>query len=414
MKGAAPALLARTGSVILTLDRDGVMTYLNPAAERLCGRAARELIGELFVAVLDPYSQDKAALMLERTLADGSVTDWELNHVQPEGPPVLVGYTTALLRDTAGEPAGFSLVGNDLTAKLELTARLVESNQRLEGALLQLEKAHAQLLATQTQLVQSEKMRALGQLVAGVAHEINNPAGFVANNLSELALLVPALRALYDAYAPLKEVAGPGRLAAIRAAEARAGFLWQDLPDLVSESRDGIERIRQIVLSLSNFARRDEPARKEADINAGLRSTLQIVRPQCGERIVLCENLGALPTLRCHPGELNQVFLNLLINAMQAIAERGNIWVSSALEAGRIVVAIRDDGQGMDAATLARLGEPFFTTKPVGSGTGLGLAIAHGIIEHHHGRLRFESAPGRGTTAFVELPLQTMGREAGD
>jgi signal transduction histidine kinase len=139
-----------------------------------------------------------------------------------------------------------------------------------------------------------------------------------------------------------------------------------------------------------------------------LRSTLQIFRPLCHQRIVIVEAYGELPLVLCRPGELNQVFLNLLTNALQAIDGAGQIDVRSAHEQNRITVTIHDSGSGMDAAILARLGEPFFTTKPVGTGTGLGLAVSFGIVERHGGGLRFESAPGRGTYAIVEIPLNPV------
>jgi PAS domain S-box-containing protein len=396
------------GVIMLTLDGAGMFTSLNPAAERCFARSAAELLGQPLTTVLDPFSAEKAATMIARTLSEGGVTDWELDHVQPAGPPVLVGYTTTALRDDAGVVVGLGALGRDLSAKLELTAQLAETNQQLEGALLQLERSHAALKATQVQLVQSEKMRALGQMVAGVAHEINNPAAFVANNLAQLAQLTPALRLLFDAYLPLKALAAVEQHAAIEAAEAAADieYLWQDLPDLVRESQEGMTRIRDIVSSLRNFSRLDEAELKAADINEGLRSTLQIVRPLCKRGIAIVEAYGDLPLVLCRPGELNQVFLNLLTNAMQAIDGAGQIGVQSALEQDRIMVTIRDSGSGMGAATLARLGEPFFTTKPVGSGTGLGLAVSFGIVERHGGRLMFESAPGRGTSAIVEIPLK--------
>ena len=144
---------------------------------------------------------------------------------------------------------------------------------------------------------------------------------------------------------------------------------------------------------------------KQVDLRDGLRSTLQLIRPMCKNGIEIIEDLQEIPPITCHPGELNQVFLNLLTNAVQAIAETGTIEVSTRLDKGCIVIIIRDSGAGMDEETLSHLGEPFFTTKPVGSGTGLGLSISFGIIERHHGKLKFESQLGTGTTAIVELAI---------
>lgn len=400
--------------IMFVLDCAGCFCALNRAAERLFQCRAHELLQRPFTTVLDPFSYDKAQLMLAETLACGGVEHWELDHIQPNGSPVLVAYSTVVLFDTAGQQAGINVAGHLLTAQLNITAQLASTNQQLEGALLQLEKAHHDLKAMQLQLVQSEKMRALGQLVAGVAHEINNPAAFVANNIDYLAKLLPSIQALFAAYRPLRSVANAAQAAAIAAAEAapQMQYLWQDLPDLISESQDGMQRIRNIVLSLRNFARLDEAAMKSAQINEGLLSTMQMIRPLCGNRITLIEQYAVLPSIECNPGQLNQVFLNLLMNAVQSIEDRGTIWVSSCWTAHQIEVIIRDTGNGMDQTTLVRLGEPFFTLKPVGTGTGLGLAICFRIIAEHHGSLRFISELGQGTIAKVILPSATEGQGA--
>ncbi len=400
-------LFNQTSLVLLTLDPAGIVTSMNPAAERLCVRPAAECIGQPFETMLDPFSYTKARLMLEHTFAEGGVQDWELDHLQPGRAPILIGYTTSVLTGADDTLLGLAAVGRDLSRTLDLTARLADSNQQLEGTLLQLEKTHAALKATQAQLVQSEKMRALGQVVAGVAHEINTPLGFIGNNLAYLVQLLPTLQQLFAAYATLKASADPQQQAAITVAESAVNleYLWDDLHDVVTESQQGVERLSGIVQSLRTFVRLDEAQMKTADLNQGLASTVRIVRSLCKERIEIIEQYAQLPPIMCHHGELNQVFLNLLTNAMQAIADTGQIWVSSEMHDRQIVVTVRDTGEGMSAATLAHLGEPFFTTRPVGVGTGLGLAISFGIIERHHGQLRFTSTPGQGTIATVTLPL---------
>lgn len=400
-------LFEQTSLVLLTLDPAGIVTSMNPAAERLCGRPAAECIGQPFETMLDPFSHTKARLMLKHTFAEGGVQDWELDHLQPERAPILIGYTTSVLIGADGTTLGLAAVGRDLSQTLDLTARLAESNQQLEGALLQLEKTHATLKATQAQLVQSEKMRALGQVVAGVAHEMNTPLGFIGNNLAHLAHLVPALQQLLVAYAALKARADSQQQAAITIAESAVNleYLWDDLRDVVTESQQGLERLSGIVQSLRTFVRLDEAQMKAADLNQGLTSTVRIVRSLYKERIEIIEQYAPLPPIMCHHGELNQVFLNLLTNATQAITDKGQIWVSSAVRDQQIVVTVRDTGEGMSAATLAHLGEPFFTTRPVGVGTGLGLAVSFRIIERHHGQLRFTSTPGQGTVATVTLPI---------
>ena len=393
--------------ILITLDLEGVFTSVNPKAEQIYALSEAQLIGLPFYTVLDLYSHEKAAMMLERTIAEGGVSEWELDHVQPDGPPILLGYTTSVIRDESGEPIGIGAIGVDLTSKLDLTEKLAYTNQELEGTLLKLEKTLAELKSTQSQLVQSEKMRTLGQLVAGIAHEINNPAAFVANNLAYLNKIVPNLKVLFDAYQVLMPFANSEQMQTIQQAEvdAEVEYIWDDVRDIVVESSEGIERIRKIVLSLRTFSHLDEAELKQVDLRDGLRSTLQLIRPMCKNRIEIIEDLQEIPPITCHPGELNQVFLNLLTNAVQAIEDTGEIVVSVRQQDQKLVVSVRDSGHGMDAETLNRLGEPFFTTKPVGTGTGLGLSISYGIINSHQGTLKFESEINKGTTAIVELPI---------
>ena len=393
---------------MLVLDPAGRIVDANPAAAALAERPAASLAGLRFAALFDPSSQAKAERMLARAWTAGHADNWELDHSRPGRLPLLMGYDASLLRDAAGQPWGVAAVGRDLTPSTALSARLAETNQQLEGALLQLEDAHASLKASQAQLVQSEKMRALGQMVAGVAHEINNPAAYVSSNLDFLARQLPALRGWFEACAPLRALAGPEQQAALEAAEraAQVETLWQDLPDLVQESQDGMARIRDIVLSLRNFSRLEEAGWTLADLNDGLHSTLRLVRPLCRDRVDITKSFALLPPILCRPAELNQVFLNLLTNAVQSISGPGQVWVSTEVADDQLAVTVRDTGAGMAPETLARLGEPFFTTKPVGSGTGLGLAVSLAIVERHQGRLRFESALGQGTTVRVEIPLE--------
>jgi len=246
--------------------------------------------------------------------------------------------------------------------------------------------------------------------VAGIAHEINTPTAYISNNLAYLKNILPAVRQLFDVYTPLRGLADPQNLTRIEQAEknARLEYLWDDLNGITSESVEGIERIRKIVLSLRSFSHLDEAQLKTVDITEGLRSTLQIVRPMCRSGIQLIEDLQPIPAISCNPSELNQVFLNLLTNAVQSIEGQGQITMTSCVEAEWIIIKLQDTGVGMDDATLVRLGEPFFTTKPVGIGTGLGLSISYGIIEQHGGSIKYESKVGVGTTVSVRLPLAKL------
>ncbi|HSM26125.1 MAG TPA: ATP-binding protein [Anaerolineaceae bacterium] len=400
-------LIQQMNTTMITLDLAGNFTGVNAEAEKIFDQSAEYLIGKPFTVVLDPFSYEKAKLMIERTLEEGTVSEWELNHIQSDGPPILLGYTTTQIKDESGMVIGLGAIGVDQTSKLILTDHLAETNQQLEGTLLKLEKTFQALQETQTQLVHSEKMRSLGTLVAGIAHEINNPAAFVMNNLSTLKQMIPDLEGLFDAYQVLKESSHEDLILQLQQKEKEFGveYLWDDLKAIANESLDGMDRIRKIVLSLRTFSHMDEAELKLMDINDGLKSTMQLIRPMCKSRINVVTEYGKLPPINCFPGELNQVFLNLLTNAIQAIEKDGQISVSTAEENGEIVIKIKDTGIGMDESTMARLGEPFFTTKPVGSGTGLGLSISTSIIQRHKGVIQFESEKGVGTTAIVRLPI---------
>lgn len=399
-------LLDQTPVVMITLDLEGFFTALNPAAARAFGRAHSELHGTHFSTVLDLYSHAKAVRMISSTLQQGSVSEWELDHLRPSGEVVLLGYTTCVLRDVQGNPIGIGAMGVDLTSKVQLTGELAKANQELEGALCRLERTYQELKATQSRLVQSEKMRTLGQLVAGISHEINNPAAFISNNLDQLQILFPRMRTLFDEYSSLKQLMDSSQLQKMNKVEKaiQVETLWLDLGEILEESRDGIQRIRDIVSALRTFSHLGGSEVKKVDVSTGLLSTLQIIRSSCGQRIELIEDLHPLPPIECHPGEINQVFLNLLTNAVQSIRVKGRIQVSTRTHPEMIEIIIQDDGVGMDENTLSHLGEPFFTTKSVGEGTGLGLSISYGIIKNHGGKLLFDSRPGMGTRARLELP----------
>lgn len=401
--------------LMVALSPQGMIWQVNPAFEKMLGRSAAELVGQPFSTILDPFSHEKASRMLAMALQTGPDLEWELDVLPKAGMPKLVGFSAFVVRRAQQDPQeGFACIGRDLTEKMDFTARLAKMNQELEGALLRLEKAYADLKAAQAQVVQSEKLRALGQMVAGVAHEINNPAAYISSNLAYLAEIMPKLQQSFEAYRRLAVLAAPAEQARLRALEEQAGLehIWQDLPSILQDNQLGMERISSIVLSLRNFARMDVGERHRVDLNDGLQATLNIVRPLFREQVKIVAALGELPKIDCYAGELNQVFLNLLLNACQAMTKKGTVWVSTQAVAEGVRVTIRDTGCGMDAATLARLGEPFFTTKEVGQGTGLGLAVSVAIVQKHGGQIHFESQLGRGTQVVVDIPFLSANSSA--
>lgn len=272
-----------------------------------------------------------------------------------------------------------------------------------------LEQAHAELQATQGQILQSEKMASIGQLAAGVAHEINNPIGFVRSNLTCLGRYVERLAAHIEkqqqALVELAGEAGKKRGAQLHK-EGKLDFLLEDVQALREESIEGIDRVSKIVQNLKSFSRVDQAEFSSVNINDCLENTLSIVWNELKYSTTIEKELGTLPLVACFPQQLNQVFLNLLVNAGHAIGEKGVIKLRTWQEQKVVCIAISDTGCGIPKENLPRLFEPFFTTKDVGKGTGLGLSISYDIVKKHGGEIFVESLLGEGTTFTIQLPLQ--------
>ncbi|MEW6288929.1 MAG: ATP-binding protein [Thermodesulfobacteriota bacterium] len=289
-----------------------------------------------------------------------------------------------------------------------LSLALQEKNRELEEGNWHLAEAHAQLKAAQSQMLQREKMASVGQLAAGVAHEINNPVGFVTSNLSTLAKYIDRLTEFIDLQD--KAVAGDGQ-GQLREARRtlKIDYIAGDAKDLIRESLDGMDRVSSIVRGLKSFSRVDEARRQAADINECLDATLNIVWNELKYKATVTKDYGDIPRTVCNPQQLNQVFMNFLVNAAQAIAKQGEIRIRSRCENDWIHVSISDTGCGIAPEHLSRIFEPFFTTKEVGKGTGLGLSISYDIIKKHGGDIAVESEPGCGTTFIVKIPVVAQG-----
>jgi signal transduction histidine kinase len=283
------------------------------------------------------------------------------------------------------------------------TSQLAEANTKLEKDRQELELLLSKVEDAQQQLLQSEKMAAIGQLAAGVAHEINNPVGFVNSNLGTLKAYVTQLLNIISAY----EGGTPDDITTARKA-ADIEFLREDLPSLVAESQEGLNRVTKIVKDLKDFSHVDHAeAHQACDLNAGLESTLNVVWNELKYKAEVIRELGDIPPVNCVPAQINQVFMNLLVNAAQAIEQQGKIFVRSGMENQHVWFEIEDTGTGMSEEVRNRIFEPFFTTKPVGKGTGLGLSISYDIIvKKHGGRMDVTSTLGKGTCFRIWLPLQ--------
>jgi signal transduction histidine kinase len=284
----------------------------------------------------------------------------------------------------------------------ERTSQLGEANVKLEHDRKELEVLLTKVEDAQQQLLQSEKMAAIGQLAAGVAHEINNPVGFVNSNLGTLKTYVSQLLNVIGAY----ESGAPEGISAARNA-ADLDFLREDLPSLVAESQEGLSRVTKIVQDLKDFSHVDQAEHQRADLNAAIESTLNVVWNELKYKAEIVRELGDIPPVECVPAQINQVFMNLLVNAAQAIEKQGTIFVRSGTENKQVWFEIEDTGQGMTEEVQNRIFEPFFTTKPVGKGTGLGLSISYDIIvKKHGGHMDVRSTVGKGTCFRLWLPLE--------
>jgi two-component system NtrC family sensor kinase len=281
-----------------------------------------------------------------------------------------------------------------------------------------LKEANGRLSEAQDKLVQSEKLASIGQLAAGVAHEINNPIGYIFSNFGTLEKYLGDLFEMLAGYEAAEgELAGTAIGAKLKELRERVelDFLKEDIPTLMAESKEGITRVRKIVQDLKDFSRVD--AHQEwswANLNQGIDSTLNIVNNEVKYKAdVVKEYDGALPEVHCLPSELNQVFMNLLVNAAHAItAERGMITIRTGTDpaAATVWIEVADNGQGIPKENLGRIFDPFFTTKPVGKGTGLGLSLSYGIVKKHHGQLEVDSEVNVGTTFRVTVPIEGAAR----
>ena len=378
---------------LLLSNGDGTQVWANGAARALDTwldqrGTARSLRGQLLPA-LQTFSAFPTALPITLRPQKGSERTFTA--------------TFQHMHSTAVHGGMYAIVLSELAARPDASARNDQSRDEI---------AQARIEEFQRQLLQADRMASIGQLAAGVAHEINNPIGYIQSNLGTLREYVSSLLRLIEAQdgalhrLRLEQPEQTRQIEDIRE-QIDFEFLAKDLPTLLSESQEGIGRVRKIIQDLRDFSRAGHAESWTfADLHAGLDSTINIVWNDLKYKVELLKRYGEIPPVECLPSQLNQVFLNILVNAGHAIEQRGQITVSTYAEGDRVYIEISDTGKGIAEQHLARVFEPFFTTKPIGKGTGLGLSISYGIIKKHGGQIDVRSEVGVGTTFLISLPVR--------
>ena len=389
----------QTGMLIIQKETGQIMDA-NLAAAEILGCGVDDLIGHLTHHFLGAGSScdrlDWAPSTNEHNVPA------EMRHRSGHLIPVLRSVT-----NLTGNNEGIILFGF-----LDITARKnAEDELRMSHA--QLTKAMAELQQHKNRIVQSEKLASIGQLAAGVAHEINNPVGYVTSNLGTISEYAETMKSALELYTELdglpcdqveKREVLRDQIRTIRQ-EEDLEFILQDVENVMTESMEGVHRVAEIVQNLKSFAREDSAQKSLHDVNEGIEAMIKVVWNELKYRCRVETDLGDIPFVEGHGGQINQVVMNMLVNAAQAMPEEGGeLKVTTRCRDDRVEIAVADNGCGMSEETMGRIFDPFFTTKGVGQGTGLGLSISHGIIQDHQGWIEVESEPGQGTTFRVFLP----------
>ncbi len=445
------------------IDSNHLITHWNKACEHILGVSAAQMVGtknqwkpfylyerpvlaDLIVAgslenVVGTYYHDDDKFRSSVVIPGAVEAEKFFPHLGHDGRWLY--FSAAPLRTPSGEIVGAIEVLQDVTAQksaeldlrrmhqdLELqvvkrTHELAAVNEKMEEDLRHLTAAEAELVRrnaeltevnrklsmAQEQLMQSEKLASIGQLAAGVAHEINNPIGYIFSNFSTLEVYIDSLLKILAAYEKLDKNRGSTEvyqeLNAVRK-DVEIDYLKEDIPALMSESREGITRVRKIVQDLKDFSRTDTALEWQwANLHRGIDSTLNIVNNEIKYKADVIKNYGNLPDVECLPSQINQVVMNLVVNAAHAInGGRGTISITTKVVDADVQIEVEDTGAGIAPENLSRIFDPFFTTKPVGQGTGLGLSLSYGIMQKHQGSIQVNSVMGQGTTFTLRLPIR--------
>ncbi len=414
---------------IVAVDMNYQIVAANRSFARHAGSTIEKIVGtncmDLAETGLQKYCFDSVKPMVKAVLASGKSQDICHHILDEQGYSVYKKTACIPISKENGKVSQVLVVIKDITEDRQksekirsLNDQLILSAEQLETKNKRLKTAMARLEETQAHMLQTEKMASIGQLSAGVAHEINNPTGFVRSNLKTLDDYQKDIVALIKKYQELAGEVRSGLTAGMDTNqienllsdiasfenEIEIGDILEDISDLINDCLEGTERIKKIVYDLKDFAHPGEDNLQSIDINKGLISTLNVVNNEIKYKADLETDLGDIQTVRGYPQQLNQVFMNILVNAAQAMNEKGRIRVVTRQEGDDVVVAISDTGCGIAPENLNKIFDPFYTTKEVGKGTGLGMNIAYNIIKKHHGTIQVDSELCRGTTFTIRIP----------
>ncbi len=408
-----PVLLLKAveqnSATIAITDAEGTIIYVNQKFTEMTGYSKNEALGQNPRILKGEDGLTDYKEMWEM-LSSGQQWRGDFHNKRKNGEFFWERAAISPILDLDGNITHFLAIKEDITERKIIEDELERSVAESVQMATTLEFVNAELKATQSQMLQREKMASIGQLAAGVAHEINNPIGFVSSNLRSLDKYIKKLTGYLELLEKgLKEQA-PESWEEIKPQrkKLKIDFLLEDCDDLITESLDGSERVRKIVQNLKTFSRVDQAEEQLADLNECLESTISIVWNELKYKAQLEKDFAELPDIYCSPQELSQVFTNILVNAAQAIEKEGLVKIRSWLEDETIFISIQDNGSGIDKANLEKIFEPFFTTKSVGEGTGLGMSISYEIVKKHGGDILIDSELGNGTTFTVSLPLNRV------
>lgn len=419
-------ILGNMVDILIVANPDKTVRFANHAALNALEYSLEEIDGIPAERLFDHNDVDLPEL-INRLEANGELHNIVINLLNRNGEGIPVIMNGSLVRSEDNRIDAIVLIARDMREIHQLITELTQLNEELEERVnkrteeLRVAKeasdeAFRKLQQTQAQLVQSDKMASIGQLAAGIAHEINNPTGFVLSNLRTLNEYIIDIRGLLTEYDALLQscslISDEPVLSGVRHIEEfknriDVSFLLDDIEQIFAETQDGMRRIGKIVKDLKEFSHTGSDKPEYADINKGLESTMNIVWNEIKYKAEVKTIYGDIPQVLCYPQQLNQVFMNVLVNAAHAIDGKGVISVRTSSVSDNVLVEISDTGSGISQENLSRIFDPFFTTKPVGKGTGLGLSVAYAIIRKHNGEITVNSMTGSGTTFTICIPIES-------